>query len=64
MKTSPSLTINNKLETIVVNKANVSFTQHNNVKPTEDLKDKKHLTQKGVTFFAKNIKAAYFNTTP
>jgi hypothetical protein len=56
--------INNKLENILTNKANVSFIQHNNIKPTEDLKDKKHLNQKGVKFFAKNIKATYFNTTP
>jgi hypothetical protein len=56
--------INNKLEKILANKANASFIQHNNVKPTEDLKDKKHLNQKVVKFFTKNIKAAYFNTTP
>ena len=56
--------INNKLEKILANKANASFIQHNNVKPTEDLKDKKHSNQKVVKFFTKNIKAAYFNTTP
>lgn len=56
--------INKKLEDILANKAKISFIHHNNIRSDEDLKDKKHLNQKGVKHFAKNLKAAYFQTSP
>jgi hypothetical protein len=43
-----------------VNTSLVFHQIHNNA----DLKDKKHLNEKGVKKFAKGLKAAYFNTTP
>lgn len=54
--------LNNAIEKMVLEK-NLSFVTHNNIK-AEDLKDKKHLNQRGVKIFAKNIKATYFKTTP
>ncbi len=42
---------------------NTALIKHNNIKK-EDLHDRKHLNKHAVKTFAKNIKAAYFDTTP
>jgi hypothetical protein len=55
--------VNNNIKKAVADKTQVSFVSHHNICP-QDLKDSKHLTQQSVKFFAKNLKAAYFNTSP
>lgn len=54
---------NNKMTENLKDKTNLTFITHTNIQ-IKDLRDKKHLTQEGVKPFAKNIKAAYFNTKP
>ena len=56
-------TFNEELKTRISNKENTTFIHHTS-KLNDDLYDKKHLNNRGVKNFAKNIKAAYFNTTP
>ena len=56
-------TINEELKTRLSSKTKTTYIQHTNIS-SADLHDKKHLNERGVKKFAKNIKAAYFNTTP
>ena len=56
-------TLNNNIKKAMSDKPNISLVPHNNIGP-QDLKDSKHLTQKSVKLFAKNLKSAYFNTSP
>ena len=53
----------NLQKTLTANVQNITFVTHNNIKPYH-LKDKKHLLQNRVKNFARNLKAAFFNTTP
>ena len=55
--------INEELKTRLSSKIKTTYIQHTNIS-NADLYDKKHLNERGVKKFAKNIKAAYFNTTP
>ena len=55
--------INEELKTRLSSKTKTTYIQHTNIS-NADLYDKKHLNERGVKKFAKNIKAAYFNTTP
>jgi hypothetical protein len=41
-----------------------SFIHHENISTEKDFYDNKHLNERGVKFFTKNIKFAYFNTKP
>ena len=56
--------INNGIEKVLENKQNTSFIHHKNISTEKDFYDNKHLNERGVKFFAKNIKGAYFNTKP
>jgi hypothetical protein len=56
--------INNGIEKVLENKQNTSFIHHENISTEKDFYDNKHLNERGVKFFAKNIKGAYFNTKP
>ena len=53
----------NNLEKFLTEKPNITFINHKNI-TLEDMKDKKHLSQDSVNNFAKNLKAAFFNTKP
>ena len=55
--------INEELKTGLCSKTKNTYIQHTNISNV-DLYDKKHLNERGVKKFSKNIKAAYFNTTP
>ena len=54
----------NRIEKVLENKQNTSFIHHENISTEKDFYDNKHLNERGVKFFAKNIKGAYFNTKP
>lgn len=58
------VTINKKMKETCTANPNVQFVEHTNVSKNDHLYDKKHLNEKGVKIFAKNLKAAFFNTTP
>ena len=53
--------INKELEKIICFKSKVTFAKHDQITKSYHLKDKKHLN-KGVKIFARDLKAAYFNT--
>ena len=56
-------TINKSIEEITNGKENLCYVTHTNISQ-DDLRDKKHLQKSSVKLFAKNIKAAFFKTTP
>jgi hypothetical protein len=56
-------TMNNKLKELIANKENTTYVDHNNI-GSHDLRDKKHLHRASVKLFARNIKGAFFNTSP
>ena len=53
--------LNETVEKDLSMKNNVSYVNHYNIK-TQELRDRKHLTDKGTKQFAKNLKGTYFNT--
>ena len=55
--------VNNKVKEVVSNKENTSYVDHNNI-GSHDLRDKKHLHKTSVKLFARNIKGAFFKTSP
>ena len=55
--------INNKIKELMQNRENLTFVEHNEVENTTIyLYDKKHLNNKGVKIFAKNLKKGYFKS--
>ena len=54
--------INKELEKIISSKPKVTFVKHDHITKSNHLKDKKHLNIRGVKLFARDLKAAYFNT--
>ena len=56
--------INNKQEKILTNKANVSFIQHNNIKPTEAKNDKKTLEPKRSKILRQEYQGNIFQHNP
>lgn len=59
------LEVNNQLKQKCLSMANVHLIEHTNLfQASAILYDKKHLNEKGVRLFAKNLKRAFFYNTP
>lgn len=53
--------INEIIQTTFGKNTNIKTVEHSNIATTKHLKDKKHLNNIGVKFFAQNLKRAFFN---